>query len=380
MKVLFTLRFFPIFGGGEAVTLRLANALSQKGYDIFILYLWEKHNGMNVIVEKKVKAIQICDIHSPINGFEIDEIDYSILKSKFVSIVNEQGIDIVINQWWPEKLIYKSTTAKILKCHHTAILIDSKRKKVIEKIVGNVGYSFILKQYLKKKYKRALMMCDKFVLLSSKYIDDIKYLYGDKYNNKLCDIPNPCKYDKYENNYNEKEKIVLFVGRLSIEKRITVLLDSWKLFEKQNSDWRLHIIGDGSLKKTLEKYCQDIDCKRVYFLGAMEPMNELQRAKIIVLTSSYEGFPMSIIEGMNFGCVPVVMNTFSACSDIVADGKNGVLVNDDVCEFSEKLIYLVNNEEILRKMSLEASKKSTEYGIDHIINEWIKCFNMVTEE
>lgn len=380
MKILFTLRFFPAFGGGEAVTLSLANALCRRGYNVYILYLWENYAGMDVNVDDMVKTIKVRDIHLPINGFEIDKRDYAFMKSEFISIVNKHNINIVMNQWWPEKLIYGVTSAKIIKCHHTAILVDSKRKETLRKIFGDNGYSFILKQYLKKKYKATLKLCDKFVLLSPKYIDDVRYLYGNRYNKKLYSISNPCRYDLYENCYRDKENIALFVGRLSTEKRVALLLDSWRLFEKENHDWKLHIVGDGLLINSLIKYSKDIGCEKVSFLGSMDPMKELKKAKIIVMTSSYEGLPMSIIEGMNFGCVPIVMNTFSACSDIVTCGKDGILVNDSVMEFSRALVNLVSNEDMLRRMSLEASKKSARYTIDHIIDEWIKCFSIIEEE
>ena len=43
MKILFLLRFFPVYGGGETVTIKLANKLVEHGYDVGIFLFGIKH-------------------------------------------------------------------------------------------------------------------------------------------------------------------------------------------------------------------------------------------------------------------------------------------------------------------------------------------------
>jgi glycosyltransferase involved in cell wall biosynthesis len=62
--------------------------------------------------------------------------------------------------------------------------------------------------------------------------------------------------------------------------------------------------------------------KRVNFEGYRNPQPFYKRASIFVMTSANEGFPMTLIEAQQNGCVPVVMNSFSALREIIQNNIN----------------------------------------------------------
>jgi glycosyltransferase involved in cell wall biosynthesis len=151
------------------------------------------------------------------------------------------------------------------------------------------------------------------------------------------------------------KKRLLFMGRLSPEKGVHVLLAAFELIVRRYPDATLAIVGpewvaamedyaglclDQSILETLEPYYkgsyQQIlkdsltpeAAKRVTFVGLV-PHNEVSacysNADIYVSAAYYESFGMSIIEAMAVG-LPVVVSRGSAVDDFVSDGHNGLLV------------------------------------------------------
>lgn len=109
-----------------------------------------------------------------------------------------------------------------------------------------------------------------------------------------------------------KIKKILYVGRLDLRKRVSDLI---KAFDKSRKEVKSELIiaGDGPLKKDLKKLSRGLPIK---FLGkvAHEKMPSLYReSDLIVLPSSYEAFPLTILEAMASG---VPMLTSDSCPDL----------------------------------------------------------------
>ena len=61
-------------------------------------------------------------------------------------------------------------------------------------------------------------------------------------------------------------------------------------------------------------------------MGLQIQQNTIKRAPILCMTSNYEGFPMVLVEAMQYGCVPFAFDSFPSLYDIINDGINGVIV------------------------------------------------------
>lgn len=113
----------------------------------------------------------------------------------------------------------------------------------------------------------------------------------------------------------------LYVGRLSPEKGVKVLVDAWKAIP----DVPLTIIGDGPERAALEAMAPG----NVRFAGkqAREQVNEaMATAQALILPSlCLEGFPLVLVEGMAMG-VPVIASDSGALPSIIDRGQTGVLV------------------------------------------------------
>jgi glycosyltransferase involved in cell wall biosynthesis len=114
------------------------------------------------------------------------------------------------------------------------------------------------------------------------------------------------------------EGYALYVGRLSKEKGVKVLLDAW-----EESTQPLWIVGDGPLRSELEARKNP----KVRFMGAMPSTSVariMSRAEFLVVPSEcYENFPLVAAEAFSMG-LPVIASRLGSLAEIVRDGVNGI--------------------------------------------------------
>jgi glycosyltransferase involved in cell wall biosynthesis len=136
----------------------------------------------------------------------------------------------------------------------------------------------------------------------------------------------------------QKREGVLFVGRLSKEKGIEVLLEAAARFKFQ-----LRVAGEGPEYAALHNAAGP----QVVFLGQLSHdsiLNEMRRAALVALPSLwYEGFPMVVLEA--FACAtPVVASRLGALREIVEDGTTGLLFTaGDADELGKCVKYLLSD-------------------------------------
>jgi len=133
-------------------------------------------------------------------------------------------------------------------------------------------------------------------------------------------------------------------------------------------------VGSGDDELRLKKMSQDWALQRIEFAGQADSAPYYSSAKILLLTSNYEGTPMVITEAMAAGGVPIVMNAFKDADLNIKNGYNGLLTSPfDTKEMAKRVLQLAKNESNLRRMSENA--KQTIDGIDNsnrlkIWSEW----------
>ena len=126
----------------------------------------------------------------------------------------------------------------------------------------------------------------------------------------------------------------------------------------------------------LENLAKSLNLKRVNFVGATNPEEYYKKGSIFCMTSSYESFGMVLTEAMQFGCVPILFNSYATASEIVSNNNDGFLITPfDLDEYSLKLIELMNNKQLRNKMSDNAKSSVKKFSIENIGNLWIKLLN-----
>jgi glycosyltransferase involved in cell wall biosynthesis len=143
----------------------------------------------------------------------------------------------------------------------------------------------------------------------------------------------------------------LFVGRLTEEKGIAILLKGWKpLFEKTGV--RLKIAGDGPMREDVSHAADPQS--GIEFIGR-RPSNEIYdmmgRATALVFPSIwYEGQPRTIIEAMAKG-TPILASRLGSMAEMIEDGTSGLLFEPgDAADLSRQMQRLIEDEPLRQKM------------------------------
>ena len=125
----------------------------------------------------------------------------------------------------------------------------------------------------------------------------------------------------------------------------------------------------------MENIALDLHLKNVSFKGFQNPFQYYESASIFAMTSLNEGFPMVLPEAMSHYCVPIIYNSFDAASDIITHNVNGVLCKPhDKKNYAKNLIFLMKNTKQRELLAQEAYRKSLDFSVDNIGNQWEKLF------
>lgn len=123
---------------------------------------------------------------------------------------------------------------------------------------------------------------------------------------------------------NQKEDYYLFIGRISEEKGVRTLVNAWSSSKKE-SDSKLLILGDGPIKRELQRKTEmDPNIEWLGFIAREGVLDYLKRAKALIFPSEwYEGMPMTILEAFS-AATPVLSTNIGSQAGIVEPGRTGL--------------------------------------------------------
>ncbi|MDP3938095.1 MAG: glycosyltransferase family 4 protein, partial [Deltaproteobacteria bacterium] len=156
----------------------------------------------------------------------------------------------------------------------------------------------------------------------------------------------------------EGEPVVLFVGRLSYQKGVDVLLEAWARFRRRRPRAHLVLLGEGPEAAALQRQAEALGiAASVDFRGLRRDAGpHYAAADIFVLPSRYEGFPNVMLEAMSAG-LPVVASRVSGTEDAIDNGRNGLLVPPGEPQpLADALFELASGPERARALGHEARK------------------------
>jgi len=175
------------------------------------------------------------------------------------------------------------------------------------------------------------------------------------------------------------------MGRLSHAKGFDVLLAAFARIAARFPEWQLLILGDGELREQLRRQAlASIAADQVIFAGALpQPFALLQRAKIFVMASRYEGFPMAHGEALSCG-LPVIATDCPSrplqsregtiaggVRELVRDGVDGVLVPcEDPAALATAMAELIEDPDKRQRLAQEAAPGMNRYSCARIVATW----------
>lgn len=394
-KILFLLDcpYIPNSGGLERVTSVLKEGLIKIGYEVSVVSALPT----NLLEKFKDKKPEFDIFHADYEESDKRKEFHDFLKNKDIDIIIFQDVNLPL-RWYmkntprgikrvsvlhmqPYSLYKKERYARSLQPWESLFL----RGKLFKLLAISMPVVF-RKIYINKltnKYSEALANLEKFILLSHSYEPRAKRFLPAKFHNKITSIVNPNTFAiDYKPDLNKKENMVLWIGRMyNAQKNATGFIDIWREFSSKHPDWKAVMLGDGIDMKTIKQYAESRGVENLKIMGNVNNIDDYyKKASILCMTSTYEGWPMTLNEAMSFGCVPVIFDSYEAAGDIVNNNVNGILVKPfDKGRMVDALSQLISDEERRKTYAQNAIIKSESFSIDKIITHWDNLFKSLNE-
>jgi len=303
-------------GGSERVISIILKHLSREKFDITLALL--KKEGK--YLDDLPTDIKIIDLEVTQARFALVKIIKLILSQKPDIVFSTLGyLNILISIIRP----FFSKNIKFIARESSIVSIQNKQEKYPKL------FDFLFKNFYKN--------FDLIISQSNYMKNDLVQNYNID-SDKIEVINNPIDLENISKLSNEKldEKIeLLAVGRLDKNKNfkdiITIL---------PNLNFTLTILGEGKEKESLLNLAKQLKVEdRVKFLGFQSnPYKYMKNAKVLILTSKYEGFPNVILEANACGTPIVAYDCAGGTAEIVENGVNGYLVEcGDINELKKQI-------------------------------------------
>jgi len=167
------------------------------------------------------------------------------------------------------------------------------------------------------------------------------------------------------------------IGRLSKQKGMEFYIRSIPLVLNQCKNIKFFIVGDGAEKQKLEGLINDLEIKEyVVMMGYRDDIqNIMGQLDLIVLSSLWEGFPLTPIEAFSVGKT-VVATAVDGTTEIVEDFFNGLLTKAaDEKDLADKIIKMVNDDEFRHSCELHAQESYlTRFSYTHLKEQYINFY------
>lgn len=259
------------------------------------------------------------------------------------------------------------------------------------------GASFFRKILIPFAEKIAAKYCDKIICVSE-YDKELALKYKITTKDKLITIYNGVEVTNYKLQITNKSQIpnsklqIVFVGRLDEPKKPELLL---KAFSELSDDIKARaevlIVGEGSKKEFLISNFKFL--KNVKFLGGLtreKVFEVLRESDVFVLTSNYEGFPITILEAMSCE-LPIIASDVGGIKEALTPeigflikrpsfAKSFGRVKDNVEELKKALTELIENKELREKMGREARERmEKEFSLEKMLSKTENVYNIAIQ-
>jgi len=200
------------------------------------------------------------------------------------------------------------------------------------------------------------------VSISREVATTVRSLYGRAIKTPMIYNGIPTwQFSALPNQQGEREDVILLhIGRFSLQKNHKLLIEAFALALRECPKMRLWLVGDGELRSAVEKLVAEKGLQpQVTFLGIRTDVAELlSQCDIFVLSSDWEGMPLTVLEAMATGRA-VISTSAGGVPELVEDGVNGILVPlGDAEALAKAFLRLADESELCQHMGQEGQKRA----------------------
>lgn len=354
MKVLEVIPLLSIDGGAESFVVYFCNELIRQGHECAILMLYNVddsvlnelslHSAVHIYTANKKKGLDLAcsfNVKSIIKSYKPDIVHVHVGAIPYIAL---------------SAICYR-------KCKYFAT-IHSEAKREAGSIYAKWTRRFLFKQ--------------RFVVpvtISESSRQSFIVFYGVKPEMVYNGVPSFDALDRRE----EETGIIRFihVARCHPVKNQVLLLKSFNNIQKKYDNVELNWYGttDGYLElfESLKSFFNN----QIHYMGSTkEARLEMCKSDAFCLSSKMEGMPMTIIEALSVGCIPIC-TPVGGCTNMIEDGVNGFLAEDMSVEAytnaMEHFLEKTNDEKaVIKRKAMETF--NDKFSIEKTVNDYLALF------
>ena len=386
--------YFPISGGTGAYVYYLSRQLQKSGHNVHIVTR-HKMNSTEIVDGVNITYIK-CEGNPLTKYWSFARSTFKKLEElnkKFAFDIIHANLPLVPNFAIPKESanVLVSTVHSTWKGEAEAIKHEGLRRL-------NTNEKFMLEfnSLLRSSEKKLMKRSDALIAVSMYTKKELTEFY-DIDEEKIHIIYNGVDVQKFKPNKDraglrreleleEKQKIILFVGRLYQRKGLGTLFQSISKVVQNFKDAKFVISGEGfrQNKEKLLKLAEKLKIENsVLFVGYFpdEKLPDLYAASdIFVLPALYENFPFAILEAQATG-LPVISTKVGGIPELVTNKKNGLLVEPANSEqLTEEIMILLQNPEFAEELGKRARQLVEEkFACPLITNEVVDLYSKISK-
>ncbi len=385
---IFTETYTPYISGLVTSEVMLKHALEKQGHDVYVVTA--NLETFKYEYDEQEKVLKIPGLPTGIYDSRLT----SVYPIRAVNKIKSWNLDVIHSQ--TEFAI--GTFARIFAKQYNIPLVHTYHTLYEDYV------HYITKGYFNRSSKKIVEYLSKFYCETTATelivpTNKIYKLFREKYNfeKNIHIIPTGIEVERfYKENLDEKEIanlkrvlqlnnkdfVILFVGRLAEEKNVKFLIHSQKELLKKHKNIKLIIVGDGPDKEEYEKYSNELGISdNVIFTGKVawkDMPYYYQISDIFATASKTETQGLTVIEAMASNTIPVCMRD-EAFQSMVTEDLNGLFFETEE-EYQEKILFLYENKNELKKFDKQARIQAEHYSAKSYADRVLEVYQRAIKE
>lgn len=381
-------------GGAERIISYLANHLDRNKFKISLCLSLGSVIDYNIsedvricLLQRSCSNIQHSFIGKILSFFYKSHLGTFIFSSRaFKDIIEKERPHLIVS-FLPNSNIITLLTKILFK---TTIPICCSDRNNVSLEIKRLPYPTLRRIFSKTIYKKA----DMYIAISEGVKENLirNFKFPEK---KIVTIYNGVNRDYVEAQSHEplEGKIkdilsnkeiykIITVGRLTAQKNHECLLKAFRQVTR-TLNCHLFILGEGEKREDIETLSSHLHINNeVHFLGwEKNPFKYMKLCDLFVLTSLWEGFGNVLIEAMALGLPIISTNCPFGPSEILDNGKYGILVpSDNPDALSEAIVRVLINKGLRKDLSRKSQQRASEFSMEKMLNAYESLFLRMTND
>ncbi len=348
----------PMFSlaGAETMCENLSIELKKQGNTVYIISLYRFYSAITQRLESN--GIKIIYLDKK-RGF-----DFSVLHRMYKAL-KEIKPDVIHSHLYSSKYAMIAASLLRIPCKvHTVHNIATKETNRLGKIFNYVfiHYCHVIPVSLSNEIQKTV--------LDTYHINESQspVIFNG------IDLNKCIRKSNYETN--GQQITYINIARFSKQKNHIRLIKAFMEIKKTRNNVQLILIGTGEEEGVAKDYVKELNIQdSVLFMGKQDNVYDLlNKADVFVLSSDYEGMPMSILEAMGTG-LPVISTNVGGISSIITNDTNGILTGLSFEEIAQAMERMLSKEMRERIGHAAVERVTDAFSIETTAEKYYSLYN-----